>query len=96
MDQPPWFIDLANFEPDDGINPELAENLLDLKEDSKLVRSVEKEGVFGYIEVMESNPIVFKSVESSIIALPTTWLVEAGFSAVLDVFSKKRSKNSPV
>ena len=66
MDQPPWFIDLANFEPDDGINPELAENLLDLKEDSKLVRRVEKEGVFGYIEVMESNPIVFKSVESSI------------------------------
>ncbi|OAF69434.1 hypothetical protein A3Q56_02818 [Intoshia linei] len=42
--------------------------------------------------IQELNPIVFDNVQPSIIAFPTTWLVEAGFSAVVDIFSKKRSK----
>ncbi|OAF66724.1 hypothetical protein A3Q56_05544 [Intoshia linei] len=42
--------------------------------------------------IQESNPIVFDNVQSSIIAFPITWLVEAVFSAVVDIFSKKMSK----
>ncbi|OAF65474.1 hypothetical protein A3Q56_06815, partial [Intoshia linei] len=42
--------------------------------------------------IQELNPIVFDNVQPSIIAFPTTWLVEAGFLAVVDIFSKKRSK----
>ncbi|OAF68813.1 Mutated in multiple advanced cancers 1 [Intoshia linei] len=42
--------------------------------------------------IQESNIILFDNVQPSIIALPTTWLVEAGFSAVVVIFSKKRSK----
>ncbi|OAF68379.1 hypothetical protein A3Q56_03884 [Intoshia linei] len=68
------------------------EKLLDLKENLKLVRRIEKEGVFGFSGIQELNPIVFDNVQPSIIAFPTTWLVEAGFSAVVDIFSKKRSK----
>ncbi|OAF67855.1 hypothetical protein A3Q56_04404 [Intoshia linei] len=42
--------------------------------------------------IQESNPIVFDYVQPSIIAFPTTWLVQAGFSALVDIFSKKRSE----
>ncbi|OAF69932.1 hypothetical protein A3Q56_02291 [Intoshia linei] len=39
--------------------------------------------------IQELNPIVFDNVQPSIIAFPTTWLVNAGFSAVVDIFSKR-------
>ncbi|OAF66333.1 hypothetical protein A3Q56_05953 [Intoshia linei] len=42
--------------------------------------------------IQESNPIVFDNVQPSIIAFPTIWIVKAGFSAVVNIFSKKRSK----
>ncbi|OAF71938.1 hypothetical protein A3Q56_00296 [Intoshia linei] len=86
------FFDLQNFKPDDETRSELTEKLLDLKEDLKLVRRIKKEDVFEFMEIQESNPIVFDYVQISIIAFPTTWLVETGFSAVVDIFSKKRSK----
>ncbi|OAF68552.1 hypothetical protein A3Q56_03704 [Intoshia linei] len=42
--------------------------------------------------IQELNPIVFDYVQLIIIAFTTTWLIEAQFSAVVDIFSKKRSK----
>lgn len=88
---PLWFVDLENYEP--GVkSTKLAETLLDLKENVKLRGRVNKEGVFAYILIKDSHPNVFQQVEASIIAFPTTWMVESAFSAVLDVFSKKRNK----
>ncbi|OAF68928.1 hypothetical protein A3Q56_03301 [Intoshia linei] len=63
-----------------------------LLKDLKLVRRIEKKGVFGFMGIQESNPIVFDNVQPSIIAFLTTWLVEARFSVVVDIFSKTRSK----
>ena len=89
MDYPLWFVDLENNEPGDE-STELVETLLDLKEDVKLRGRVNKEGVFAYISIKDLHPNVFQQVEASIIAFPTTWMVESAFSAVLDVFSKKK------
>ena len=89
---PLWFQDLANFEPEDTMEPEVVQELLDLKENSKLSRRVQDEGVFGYIEIKSTNPQIYDLVEPSILSFPTTWLVEAGFSAVADIFTKKRNK----
>ncbi|OAF64401.1 hypothetical protein A3Q56_07910 [Intoshia linei] len=47
---------------------------ISLKEDLKLVRRIEKEGVFGFMRIQESNLIMFDNVQPSIIAFPTTWL----------------------
>ena len=66
--------------------------LLDLKENEKQRRRVDKEGVFVYISIKDSHPNVPRHVEASILPFPTTWMVESGFSAVVDVFSRKRSK----
>ena len=91
INYPLWFVDLENYEPGDE-STELAETLLNLKEDVKLRGRVSKEGVIAYILIKNLHPNVFQQVEASIIAFPTTWMVESAFSAVLDVFSKKRNK----
>ena len=90
MDYPLRFEDLENYEPGDE-STELAETLLDLKEDVKLRGRVNKERVFAYILIKDLHPNVFQQ-EASIIAFPTTWMVKSAFSTVLDVFSKKRNR----
>ena len=91
INYPLWFVDLENYEPEDE-STELAETLLDLKEDVKLRGRVNKEGVFAYILIKNLHPNVFQQVAASIIAFPTTWMVESVFSAILDVFSKKKKQ----
>ena len=88
MDYPLWFVDLKNYEPEDE-STEFAETLLDSKEDVKLRGRVNKEGVFAYILIKNLHSYIFRQVEASIIAFPTTWMMESAFSAVVDVFSKK-------
>ena len=58
----------------------------------KLRGRVNKEGVFAYILIKDLHPNVFRQVEASIIAFPTPWMVESAFSAVVDVFSKKKKQ----
>ena len=53
-----WFIDLENYEPGDE-NFELVEMLIDLNENVKLRKRVDKEGVFAYISLKESHPNIF-------------------------------------
>ena len=91
MDYSLWFVDLENYEPGDE-STELAETLLDLKEDVKLSGRVNKEVVFAYILIKDLQPNVFQQVEASIIVFPSTWVVESAFSTVLGNFSKKRNK----
>ena len=57
-----------------------------------LIGRVNKEGVFAYILIKDLHRNVFRHVEASIIAFPTTWMVESAFSAVVDVFSKKKKQ----
>ena len=48
--------------------------LLDLKENVKLRRRVDKEGVFAYMSIKDSHPNIFRHVEASIIpSLPHGW-----------------------
>ena len=91
MDYPLWFVDLKNYDPKDE-STKFAKTLLDSKEDVKLRERVNKEGVFAYILIKDLHSNVFRQVEASIIALPTTWMVESAFSAVVDIFSEKRNK----
>ena len=76
MDYPLWFVELLNYEPGDE-NVELVEMLLDLKENVNQRRRVDKEGVFAYISIKDSQPNISKNVEASIISFPTTWMGES-------------------
>ena len=55
----------------------------------------QNEGVFAYISIKDSHANIFEHVEGSIISFPSTGMVEYGFSAVVDVFSRKRNKLDP-
>ena len=91
MDYPLWFVDLENYEPGDE-SIELAETLLDLKEDVKLRGRVNKErGICIHFD-KRFAPKCFSTSGSKHHCLLTTWMVESAFSAVLDVSSKKRNK----
>ena len=53
MDYELWFVDLENYEPGDE-NVELVEMLLDLKDNVKLRKRVDKEHVFAYLLIRDS------------------------------------------
>ena len=56
MDSTLWFVDLRNYEQGDE-NVELVEMLLDLNENVKLRRRVDKEGVFAYISTKDDTKV---------------------------------------
>ena len=71
MDSSLWFVDLENYELEDE-SIELAQTLLDLKEDVKLKERVNMEGVFAYILIKNCHSNVFQQVKASVITfLPT-------------------------
>ena len=55
MDYPIWFVDLENYEPGYE-NVELVEMLLDMKDNVKLRKRVDKECVFTDISMKYSHP----------------------------------------
>ena len=69
--------------------------LLDVKENVKLRRRVDKEGVFADISIKDSNQHISKHIKASIISFPTILKVKSGYSAYVDVFSIKRNKLDP-
>ena len=50
----------------------------------------ERNGLIEWLKVGSSYPLLFEKVVSFLLGFPTTWLMEAGFSAVNDLFTKKR------
>ena len=54
-----WFVDLENYEQGDE-NIQLVEMLFDLKENVKLRRRVNKEGVFADISIKDSHTNIFR------------------------------------
>ena len=89
MDYPLWFLDIEKYEPGEE-SDELVEMSLDMKENAKQRRRVDKEGDFAHILMKDSHPNILKHVEASIVSYPTTWMVESLSSAVVDVFSRKK------
>ena len=62
MDYQLWFVDLEHYEPGDE-NVELVVMFLDLKENVKQRRRVDKEGVFADISIKDSHPNIFRHGE---------------------------------
>ena len=54
--------------------------------------NIERNGLIGWLSVGSFYPLLFEKVIPFLLGFPTTWLVEAGFSAVNDLLTKKRSQ----
>ena len=92
MSSPGWIIDMAHFDVlnEKDINPIIAGELLKLKENKELMANIERNGLIGWLSVGSFYPLLFEKVVPFLLRFPTTWLVEAGFSAVNDLLTKKR------
>ena len=54
------------------------------------MENIERNGLIGWLSVGSFYPLLFEKVVPFLLGFPTTWLVEAGFSAVNDLLTKKR------
>ena len=91
MSPPSWIMDMAHFDvlSEEDIDTIIAGELLELKGDKILMTSIEKNGLIGWLKVGSSYPLLFEKVVPYLFGFPTTWLVDAEFSAANDLFTKK-------
>jgi len=94
MSPPSWIIDIAHFDvlSEEGIDPTIAGELLELKENKVLMTNIERDGLNGWLKVGSIHPLLFEKVVPFLLGFPTTWLVETGFSATNDLLTKKRNQ----
>ena len=92
MSPPDWIIDMAHFEVlnEEDIDPVIAGELLELKENKALMANIERNRLIGWLSVGSLYPLLFEKVVPFLLGFPTTWLVERGFFAVNDLLTKKR------
>ena len=92
MNSPGWIIDMGHFDvlSEENIGPIIAGELLELKENKALMANIERKGLIGWLSVGSFYPLLLEKVFPFLLGFPTTWLVEARFSAVNDLLTKKR------
>ena len=92
MSPPGWIINMAHFDvsSEEDVDPIIAGELLELKENKALMKNIERNGLIGWLSVGSFYPLLFEKVVPFLFGFPTIWLVEAGFSAVNDLLTKKR------
>ena len=80
-------INMAHFDvlSEEDIDPIIPGELLELKENKALMANIKKNGLIGWLNVGSFYLLLFEKVVSFLLGFPTTWLVEAGFSAVNDL-----------
>ena len=88
-----WVTDLVAFDVigTENLDPEIAGELLELKENEVIMAELRRHGIRGWLKVQQLHPLLFSRVEPLLLSFPTTWLVEAGFSAVNKILTKKRN-----
>ena len=92
MSPPGWIIDMAHFDvlSEEDIDTIIAVELFELKENKALMEKIEKNGLVGWLSVGVFYPLLFEKVVPFLLGFPTTWLIEARFSSINDLLTKKR------
>jgi len=92
MSPPGWIMDMAHFDvlSEEDIDLIIAGELLELKENKVSMANIERNGLIGWLKVGSSYPLLFEKAVPFLLGFSTNWLVEAGFSAVNDLLTKKR------
>ena len=94
MSPPSWIIDIAHFDvlSEEDLDPIIAGELIELKENKILMSNIERNGLNGWLKVGSTHPLLFEKVVPFLLGFPTTWLVETGFSATNDLLTTKRNQ----
>ena len=77
MSPPGWIIDMAHFDilSEEYIDPIIAGELLELKENKALMANIERNGLIGWLSVGSFYPLLFEKPVPFLLGFPTTYLV---------------------
>lgn len=90
---PDWVFDPFSFDAVDTLEHILQTEFLDLKYDCEAKMIFKQHGYeLAWVKLMESYPKLWEMVESLLISFPSTYLVEKGFSSVVQLLTKQRNK----
>ena len=91
---PQWLSDIDSFDPNSAsdLDPYIAVELLELKENNPFLNKVKCGKLEAWLTSAEASPHSFQVAVPFLISFPSTWLVETGFSGVCNLFTQKLSK----
>nr|CAD7409840.1 unnamed protein product [Timema cristinae] len=90
---PDWILDPFSFEAVDKLDNSLQTEFLDLKYDCEAKIIFKQSGYeLGWVKIMDTYPQLWGKTEPLLISFPSTYLVEKGFSSVVQLLTKQRNK----
>nr|CAD7394509.1 unnamed protein product [Timema cristinae] len=85
--------DPFSFEAVDKLDNSLQTEFLDLKYDCEAKIIFKQSGYeLGWVKIMDTYPQLWGKTEPLLISFPSTYLVEKGFSSVVQLLTKQRNK----
>lgn len=90
---PDWIFDPFSFEAVDKLDSSLQTEFLDLKYDCEAKIIFKQSGYeLAWVKLMDIYPQLWGKTEPLLISFPSTYLVEKGFSSVVQLLTKQRNK----
>nr|CAD7406369.1 unnamed protein product [Timema cristinae] len=90
---PLTYIHPFSFEAVDKLDNSLQTEFLDLKYDCEAKIIFKQSGYeLGWVKIMDTYPQLWGKTEPLLISFPSTYLVEKGFSSVVQLLTKQRNK----
>ena len=88
-----WILDPFSFEAVDKLDNSLQTEFLDLKYDCEAKIIFKQNGYeLAWVKLMDTYPQLWGKTEPVLISFPSTYLVEKGFSSVVQLLTKQRDK----
>ena len=92
----PWILDPFSIDSS-SVDIDIQEEFSDIKHDMDATRRFEKGGynaLWNYADILTKYPLLWQRVKLLMIAFPTSYLVEMGFSKVNILLTNKRNKHN--
>ena len=90
----PWILDQFSIDSS-SVDIDIQEEFSDIKHDMDAIRRFEKGGynaLWNDADMLTKYPLLWQRVKLLMIAFPTSYLVEMGFSKVNNLLTNKRNK----
>lgn len=92
LEVPSWVINPFTSNPEE-FDPKLQEHLIDVKHDDEAKELFQKYGYENFwVKVRRTYPVLWQEAKLLLLAFPSTYLVETGFSTVQEILTKARNK----
>ncbi|XP_050527962.1 protein FAM200A-like [Daktulosphaira vitifoliae] len=87
-----WILDPFSFEFVEDLEPHLQKEFIDLKHDCEAQLVFKHVYEFAWIKLKDTYPQLWQQVKLLLLFFPSTYLVEKGFSVVVQLLTKQRNR----